>query len=127
MAQKVGFPLSVLQPLIQFLHKKEKQLVDRKKDLEQEDPFADSNRLTNNAAIDAEAAEQTGHDRVAALKLEVDKGLINIRKALTNIKVGRYGLCELCGNMIDTDRLAIDPTAALCITCSRKQTKTIKT
>lgn len=118
---KVSFPANVLQPLKIFLIRKERQLEDRKKDLEEEDPFADADRLTNNAAIDAEAAEAAGHDRVAALKLEVDKGLINIRKTLTKIKVGRYGLCDACDKMIDTDRLAIDPTVSLCIECSRKQ------
>lgn len=121
MTSKVGFPLSVLQPLMGFLRRKEKQLEERKKGLEKEDPFADTDRLVNNAAIDAEAAEQTGHDRVAALKLEVDKGLINIRKTLTKIRLGKYGLCESCGKMIDTDRLAIDPTIGLCIECSKKQ------
>src|SRR3989338_7646642 len=121
MTPKVGFPLSVLQPLMGFLRRKEKQLEERKKELEREDPFADADRLTNNAAIDAEAMEQSGHDRVSALKLEVDKGLINIRKTLTRIKLGKYGLCDVCGKMIDTDRLAIDPTANLCIECSRKQ------
>ncbi len=121
MTQKIGFPLSVLQPLMNFLRKKEQQLEERKKELDKEDPFADTDRLTSNAAIDAEAAEQTGHDRVAALKTEIDKGLINVRKTLTRIKLGKYGLCESCGKMIDTDRLAIDPTVGLCITCSKSQ------
>lgn len=120
--QKLSFPINILQPLIGFLRKKERQLEERKKELEKEDPFADSDRLTSNAAIDAEAAEQSGHDRVAALKLEVEKGLINIRKTLTTIRLGKYGLCEACGRMIDTDRLAIDPTVSLCISCSRRKT-----
>lgn len=117
---KMSFPANVLEPIKNFLTRKEKQLEERKKELDKEDPFADTDRLNNNAAIDADVMEQTGHDRVAALKLEVDKGLITIRKSLTRIKLGKYGLCESCGKMIDTDRLAIDPTAALCIECSKK-------
>lgn len=115
----IMFPAKVLKPVTDFLLNKKTKLERRKKELEKEDPFADESRLTNNASIDAEAAEQSGHDRVAALKHEVDKGLINIRKALTKIKLGKYGLCEKCGQMIDTDRLAIDPTAAFCIKCSK--------
>lgn len=117
---KIKFPLKILLPLKKQLQVEEKKLNDRKKNLEAEDPFNDKDRLTNNAAIDTDAAEETGHDRIAALKLEVEKTLINIRKTLTKIKLGRYGLCEQCGQMIDTDRLAIDPTASLCIKCAAK-------
>ncbi len=116
----IMFPAKVLKPVSDFLLNKRNKLEKRKQELEKEDPFADEARLTNNASIDAEAAEQSGHDRVAALKTEVDKGLITIRKTLTKIKLGKYGLCEQCGKMIDTDRLSIDPTVANCIKCSKK-------
>ncbi|MBU1500205.1 TraR/DksA C4-type zinc finger protein, partial [Patescibacteria group bacterium] len=46
--------------------------------------------------------------------------LIRIRKTLTRIKLGRFGICEECKHMIDPDRLAIDPTATLCIDCAKK-------
>ena len=112
------FPTKILQPLKKQLQSEELKLQKRQQNLEAEDPFNDHDRLTNNAAVDTDAAEEFGHDRVAALKLEVDKALINIRKTLTRIKLGRFGLCENCGQMIDTDRLAIDPTASLCIGCA---------
>ncbi len=91
--------------------------------MEKEDPFADSTRLNDNAAIDTEAAEEFGHERVSALKTEIDKALIAVRKTLTRIKIGKYGSCEKCGNVIDTDRLAINPTATLCIECEKKKSK----
>lgn len=115
---KVQFPTKILQPLKKQLMVEQTKLKKRRENLEAEDPFNDDDRVTNNAAVDTDAAEEFGHDRVAALKLEVDKTLINIRKTLTRIKVGRFGLCENCGQMIDTDRLAIDPTASLCIRCA---------
>lgn len=123
MTANIQFPANVLAPLRDFLLDKKKKLEVRKRELEKEDPFAEMGRIGNNAAIDADAAEQNGHDRVAALKFEVDKALITIRKALTKIKLGNYGLCESCGEMIDTDRLAIDPTAEYCIKCSSKRQK----
>jgi RNA polymerase-binding transcription factor DksA len=116
----IKFPNKVLKPIQEFLLEKQKKLTNRKKELAKEDPFADTDRLTNNAASDADAVEQWGHDRVAALKLEVDKGLINIRKTLTKIKLGSFGQCEKCNKLIDTDRLAIDPTIDRCISCSEK-------
>jgi len=121
MAKKIKFPANVLGPLRNFLLEKQRKLLRRKNNLSQEDPFADTDRLNDNAASDADAVEQSGHDRVAALKHEVDKGLITVRKTLTKIKVGKYGLCEDCGKMIDTDRLAIDPTVANCMKCSAKK------
>jgi RNA polymerase-binding transcription factor DksA len=35
------------------------------------------------------------------------------------VKLGKYGICEKCGKMIDTDRLAINPEATTCIDCEK--------
>lgn len=118
---KLTFPQTLLRPIQEHLLKKEKQLTARQKALSEEDPFADPERLNDNAAIDTEAAEQFGHERVVAMRTEIDKALINVRKALTKIKVGKYGMCENCGKMIDTDRLAIDPAILLCLSCEQKK------
>ena len=115
---RIKFPLQVLKPLKSYLIKEEGRLKKRQKDLEKEDPYNDQDRINDNAAADTEAAEEAGHDRISALKSEVERMLITIRKTLTKIKLGRYGLCEKCGRMIDTDRLAIDPTVTLCIDCA---------
>jgi RNA polymerase-binding transcription factor DksA len=119
----IAFPLDVLQPIRDYLVNRESELKKRKKRLEKEDPFTNNQRLNDNAAVDADAAEEVGHERVTALQSEVEKTLIRIRKALTRIKVGRYGICTNCGQMIDTDRLAIDPTASLCVTCAQRKSK----
>lgn len=118
---RIKFPLKVLLPLKNRLKNEEKKLNKRKKDLEAEDPFTDTDRVNDNAAIDKEAAEEVGHERITALKLEIDKTLIRIRKTLTRIKVGKYGLCVKCKKMINTDRLAIDATATHCIKCANKK------
>lgn len=120
---KVKFPMKVLKPIQDYLVDKEKKLQKKKQELEKEDPFSDPDRLKDNAATDADAAEQFGHDRVEAMRKEVDKALIRVRKSLTRIKLGKYGVCEECAEMIDTDRLAIDPTAAYCVKCANNQAK----
>lgn len=117
--KKITFPLKVLQPLKKHLKEEQVKLKKRKEALEKEDPFNDPDRVNDNAAIDTDAAEESGHDRVAALKLEIDKTLIRIRKTLTKISIGRYGTCDKCKKLIDTDRLAVDPTANLCIECAK--------
>lgn len=117
----IKFPLSVLVPIKNYLMKEQQELLKRKDALKKEDPFADINRVNDNADVGQEASEQWGHQRVEALRLEIDRMLVIIRKSLTKIKLGKYGLCEQCGKMIDTDRLAINPTSVLCISCERKK------
>ncbi|MBU0619039.1 TraR/DksA family transcriptional regulator [Patescibacteria group bacterium] len=119
--KKIKFPGKVLQPLTAFLKKEEKKLEEHKKELAKQDPFINVDRVNDNAASDTDAAEESGHERIHALKREIDKTLVFIRKTLTKIKIGKYGLCEHCGQLIDTDRLAVNPTAQLCIDCERKK------
>lgn len=120
---KILFPATLLEPIKQFLHLEERKLNQRKKDLEEQDPFKDTKRILDNASSDADAAEQFGHANVEGLRREIDRKLIQIRKALTRIKIGRYGICEKCGKMIDTDRLMIFPDATVCVKCEKKREK----
>ena len=112
----VQFPSNVLEPLLNYLRGEEKRLVKVKVSLKKEDPFKGRKRENDNS-VDADVAEQVDHDRVFAVRNEITRSLINIRKTLTRIKIGRYGTCERCGQMIDTDRLAIKPTAEFCVAC----------
>ena len=118
----IEFPASVLRPVKAYLMSEEKRLKTKKKALKEEDPFTDTDRADDNT-IDSDVNEMVGHERVQAIKLEVEKGLINIRKALTRIKLGKYGICARCGKMIDTDRLAVYPTAEFCMSCEEKEEK----
>lgn len=118
----VEFPQKILEPLKNYLMNEEKRLRKTRARLEKEDPY--SNGWANNdddAAIDSEVMEMASHDQVSAEKKETKRALINIRKTLTRIKIGKYGLCENCNKMIDTDRLAINPTAEYCVDCERKK------
>ena len=119
----VRFPASVLSPVAGFLKARLKSLSQRKKAISKEDPFKDPSRVTDNAAPDTEADEQFGHARTSAISSEIGKRMIQVRKALTRIKIGKYGICEECGQMIDTDRLMIYPEATLCAKDALKREK----
>lgn len=123
MKQIFKYPAKVIAPIRNYLLHEQQKLMKRRDEIKKEDPFADVGRLDDNADIGQEATEQWGHQRAEALKTEVDRALITIRKSLTRIKIGKYGLCGQCGQMIDTDRLAINPTADLCINCEKKNAK----
>jgi RNA polymerase-binding transcription factor DksA len=117
------FPASLLNPIGNLLTDSLKKLERRKKVIETEDPFKDFTRLEENASPDTDAAEQFGHARTSAIKKELDKKIIQTRKALTRIKIGKYGICEDCSKMIDTDRLIVYPVATLCASCQKNREK----
>ena len=113
----------MIQPIGSFLRTQLKKLERNKKKIEAEDPFKDVSRITNNAAPDADAEEQFGHARTSAIKEQLEKKIIQTKKALTRIKIGKYGTCEKCGLMIDTERLMVYPEATVCVECEDKGNK----
>ncbi len=46
--------------------------------------------------------------------------LNNIEDALARIKKGGYGVCEVCGNKIEKERLEVNPSSRTCIACMEK-------
>jgi RNA polymerase-binding transcription factor DksA len=120
--QKISFPSTVLAPLVRFLKGEEKKLIISKKELKKVDPFIIGNRDDDNS-VDSDVAENVEHDRAFAMRKLVSRSIISIRKTLARIKFGKYGICAACHKMIDTDRLAISPTAEFCIECESKKEK----
>lgn len=123
MPKVVRIPGRLLAPVGKFLQGRLKILQKRKKVIEKEDPFKDTSRVMDNASPDTDAAEQFGHARTSAIKEHLDKKIIQTKKALSRIKVGKYGICEDCGGIIDTDRLMVYPEATLCAKCQAKREK----
>ena len=117
----VKFPQNLLKPVGDFLQDRLRVLERRKKEIEKEDPFKDEDRVKDNASPDTDAAEQFGHARTSAIKESLDKKIVQTRKALTRVRVGSYGICEDCGEMIDTHRLVAYPEATFCTKCKAKR------
>lgn len=119
----VHFPSNLLRPVGDFLMASLKALKISRKNISSEDPFNDKSRDLKYASPDTEAEEQFGHARVSAIKDELNTKSKQIKRALERVKIGKYGICEDCGKMIDTDRLAVFPEATLCISCEKKKEK----
>ena len=117
----VKFPSTVLSQIGDYLEDRRKDIEKKLQELKKEDPFEDKTRLLDRASDDSEAQSKAGHERVTALQKQLNVALIETKKALTKIKIGKYGMCENCGKMIDTDRLAAMPTARLCVSCEKKR------
>ena len=116
-----AFPSDVLVTIKQHLEEEKKRVTGRIAELQQQDPFSDPERTNDNAASDTEANEESSHERFAAMISQLTDQSGQIDTALDRINDSTYGFCMSCGQMIDTDRLAILPTATLCLTCEQKK------
>ena len=122
-AQMLKIPTKLLKSIQTYLSNRHKDIEEKIANVKKEDPFADADRLNDNAAMDTDVREEVGHERAEAIKLELMKNLARVRKAMTKIKIGKYGICEKCGKMIDTDRLGVMPDAEFCVKCENKNEK----
>lgn len=66
---------------------------------------------------DAEIFER---EKNAALIAVLERKLQNIDSALRSIDKGQYGICEHCGQPIETERLEVKPDATLCLKCQQE-------
>ncbi len=119
----VSFPGEVLEQLRVHLEEEKKRLTAQMNDLSAQDPFTNVDRASDKASSDTEASDESSHDRFAAMLDELKAKLADVDGALIRIGSGTYGYCTVCGTMIDTDRLAILPTATLCLSCEQLKKK----
>jgi len=115
----VKFPARLLNPIKNFLESELIKLKRQKKSLKQSDPFSDPGRTTENS-FEEDLDEQIGHFDSEIKVNFVNKQIVQLRKSLTRLRIGKYGICEKCGKMIDTDRLAIKPDATTCVKCTKE-------
>lgn len=116
-----SFPNDILSNLRKHLEEEKTRTSQRIAQLSAQDPFSDIERGNDNAASDSDASEESSHDRFAAMVEELTNRRSEIDAALVRIADGTYGFCTNCKEMIDTDRLAILPTATLCLSCEQKK------
>jgi len=70
----------------------------------------------------AEQATQSENDDVLnALDVEAQQTVNMIDQALVRIADGNFGLCQSCGEPINSQRLEVVPYASLCIKCAEEQ------
>jgi RNA polymerase-binding transcription factor DksA len=117
---KISFPQRLISPIKHFLESELLKSKRAKKNLKKEDPFSDEKRVLENS-FEEDLDEQIGHFETEVKAKFLNKRIVQLRKALTRIKLGKYGLCESCTKMIDTDRLAINPSATTCVKCEKEK------
>ncbi len=91
--------------------------------LKDDDPFADPDYVSDNAAIDTDVREQDYHAIIEAQIKDLTKRIANINSALDRIKKDRYGYCQRCGKSIPVARLELIPEAQYDIDCENLMRK----
>lgn len=115
---KTLVPDNFVARLKQKLIKKERSLEKTQQQLVREDPYLQPGRDTDNAEVMDEVTEDTGKTIIDARMGILKRIRIQVKKALTAIKLGKYGICEVCGKPIDRARLSAYPEAMTCISCA---------
>lgn len=111
--------MNTFEKIKKLLVKQQKKVEKDLKALEQDDPVLNSGPAeSSEPGTDSWLADV--HSRVVAVKISLQDMLLNTRKALEKMRSGKYGKCENCGKMIESERLEAMPTATLCISCSKK-------
>jgi DnaK suppressor protein len=71
-----------------------------------------------------EATESFELEKRLALQKQVRTNLAEVEHALEKFRNGTYGLCDICNQPIDPERLEAVPHANLCLSCKAKYAKT---
>ncbi|MEK7650778.1 MAG: TraR/DksA C4-type zinc finger protein [Patescibacteria group bacterium] len=69
---------------------------------------------TEPASRDDVADELEEMDERVEIESELEKRLRDVNLALERIKTGKFGLCEVSGEMIEEERLKVNPAARTC-------------
>lgn len=105
-----------------LLLKQQKKVEEDIKALEDDDPVMPMG-IAESSEPGTDSWLADTHSRAVALKQSLQDMLDRTRKALANVKSGKYGKCEKCGKPIEPERLEAFPTATLCIADSKKESK----
>lgn len=123
--KKFAIPPALLKDLVLRLWKRSKELKKEEELLIKSDPLmqeesSDRSESAETTAIDVEKTIQD-----ARLSL-VQNARLEIRRALAKVRIGTYGICEVCKKPIDIARLKAFPQATKCFDCSKKEAQETK-
>lgn len=78
--------------------------------------------MMNEVDSDVEEVDEqiTEHETASILIAMLEHRLQEIESALAAIELGRYEICERCGQQIEPKRLVAKPDARLCISCQEE-------
>lgn len=103
-------PFDVLQRLKQMLLEKKAKLLAIQKEVDEENPKNDADRMNDNASSDTDAREEVQMLQSEVVNSQVVESLVSVETALNRIEKGTYGITA-DGKQIPVERLLVEPTA----------------
>ena len=104
-----------------------KRLIDELGQLRASGPTTDERREGSPfGKREEEATESFELEKRLALEQRTRDQVAAVEHALQKFEEGTYGMCDVCGQPIDPDRLEALPQASLCVDCKAKQAKDAK-
>ena len=113
------FSKQFIQEQKERLEKERRKSLNQIEELKKEDPFANPDHGSDNAAVDTDVREQVGHDTIEAQVNDMQKRVGEIDNALKKINKNQYGYCERCKKPVPQARLKLIPEASFCIDCEK--------
>jgi RNA polymerase-binding transcription factor DksA len=74
-------------------------------------------------SVDEADPDVVEREKTVALLGALESRLEEIEHALEQAETGTYGICEVCGEPIDPERLKIMPEATMCVRCKSSMEK----
>jgi len=85
------------------------------------DAVPDTEMINQEVPDEADMADRAEDYEERTIKVgSLSERLANINKALEKIENHNYGICEVCGEKIEEERLDINPAAPTCTICMNK-------
>lgn len=82
---------------------------------------AEVERVTDGGEDSVDGASDVyEREKTLAIVQTLEIKLTSIERAMRALARGRYGICEMCGESIEAERLAIMPQSTRCVQCQNK-------
>lgn len=76
-----------------------------------------------NLSFEEQGTASEFDDVLEQLGSKAREELLQVQAAFRSLEVGNYGICSVCGQPIDEERLRAIPYANLCVGCAREKEK----
>ncbi len=117
-AVKANIPTNILAKIKNTLLSKEKRISAEQALLIKEDPYLNEGRVNDNADVQDDTYEDIEHANVTLRINSLANAKLQVKKALSRMNLGTYGICETCGTPIEAKRLEAYPEATTCLKCA---------
>ena len=117
--KSVIVPPILFRDLVIRLWRRNKELKKEEETVKDADPFMNEEHADASESADVVSYDVEKTIQEARLDL-IQSARLEIRKALAKVRIGTYGVCEMCKKPIDLARLKAFPQATICFGCSNK-------